>query len=169
MSRALVWILAWLLMLIWSLGIRPFIPAALVIEPCIPLLVLSLMVGPLRVVLPFILLTGLLFDAFQPFPRSIAFFSLSLFSFLVWLAVRFILASRSFYSALILVILMRAALAGILFALGPSFGLFAAERAVLQNPLFFFLTTLVDACFLLIGFRLVARPLLGLKRVQIAR
>jgi hypothetical protein len=156
-------------MLIWSLGVRPFIPAALIIEPCIPLLILSLMVGPLRVVIPFIVLTGLLFDAFQPFPRSIAFFSLSLFSFLVWLAVRFVLASRSFYSALVLVILTRAALAGMLFALGPAFALFSAERAVLQSPLFFFLTTIVDAGFLLIGFRLVARPLLGVKRVQIAR
>lgn len=156
-------------MLVWCLAVRPFIPGLLPLEPCMPLLIASLMLGPLRVVVPLIIVSGLLFDAFQPFPLPVALYAFLLVTLLVGLAVRFILAGRSFYSALILVVLMRVLLAGGLYLLGPGAAVWAAERAILLNPLFFLLTTLADAIFLLIGFRLVARPLLGARRVQIAR
>lgn len=156
-------------MLIWCLAIRPFIPGLLPLEPCMSLIIISLMLGPLRVVVPAILIGGLLFDAFQPFPAPVALYAFLLISLLVGLAVRFILASRSFYSALILVILMRIVLAGGLYLLGPGAAVWAADRAILLNPAFFLLTTVADAIFLLIGFRLVARPLLGARRVQIVR
>lgn len=169
MSRTISWVLAWLLALVWCLGVRPFIPASLPIEPCLPLLVASLMLGPLRVIVPLIMVGGLLIDAFQPFPQPLAFFFFLVFSALVGLSVRFILARRSYYSALILVIVSRLLLAGVLYALGPGAALWPADRAVVLNPLFLFVTTLADAFLLLITFRVVARPLLGVKRVEIAR
>ncbi len=156
-------------MILWSVAIRPFVPGFLPIEPCIPLLVLSLMLGPLRVVVPFILISGLLFDAFQPFPLPIAFYALILVALLVGVAVRFLLAGKSFYSALLLVIIARVTLAGSLFLLGPDAAIWSADRSVLLSPLFFLLTSLIDAILLLIGFRLVSRPLLGAHRTQIVR
>lgn len=156
-------------MLVWCLAIRPFVPGLLPFEPCVPLLIASLMLGPLRIVLPLVLMSGLLFDAFQPFPQPVALLVLIGLSGLVGLAIRFILATRSFYSALILVILARVLIAGFVYALGPGAAVWPAERSVVISPLFFFVTTLGDALFLLIGFRLVSRPLLGAKRIQIAR
>lgn len=169
MLRTLQWIVVWLAMLVWCLAIRPFVPGFLFLEPCIPLLIASLMLGPLEVVIPLLVLSGLLFDAFQPFPQPVALFALLGISTLVGLGVRFILASRSFYSALILVIVSRLLIAGLMYLLGSGAATWPAERAILTSPAFFFLTTCADAAFLLIGFRLVAKPLLGAKRVQIAR
>lgn len=169
MLRSFAWISAWGLMLIWCVAIRPFVPGLLPIEPCIPLLIAGLMLGPLRLIIPLTVLTGLLFDAFQPFPQPFALVGLIGISCLVGLAVRFILASRSFYSALILVIVSRSVLAGFVYLLGSGAAMWPAEKAVLLSPLFFLVTTLVDATLLLVGFRLVARPLLGAKRVQIAQ
>ncbi len=169
MLRSVTWILLWLVMLVWCLALRPFVPALLPFEPCIPLVIAGLMLGPLRLIIPLVVLSGFLFDAFQPFPQPIALIVLLALSALVGLAVRFLLASRSFYSALVLVIIARILIAGLVYLLGPGAALWPAERAILSSPLFFLVTTLADAVFLLIGFRVVARPLLGVKRVQIAR
>ncbi len=169
MSRYVPWVIAWILAIAWCVGIRPFLPIVFPLEPCIPLLVASLMLGPLRLVIPMFLLSGILLDAFQPFPQPVAFFALFGVALLVGLSVRFILANRSYYSALILVVVSRVLIAGCLLLVGPGFAAWPADRAFIASPIFLLVTTLIDALFLLIGFRLVSRPLLGLKRVQIAR
>lgn len=169
MRRLLSWTAIFFIILLWSVGIRPFIPALLPFEPFMPLLVLALMLGPTKLVFPLILFGGMVFDAFQPFPFPVAFYALLLISACVGGAVRFLLAGRSFYSAVLLVALMRALLAGGLYLLGPGAAVWAGDRAVLTSGSFFLVTTLVDAVFLLMGFRLIARPLLGAHRVQIAR
>jgi len=127
------------------------------------------MLGPVRLVIPLTLIGGLLLDAFQPFPHPIAFFVLLGLSCLIGLAIRFVLASRSFYSALILVLISRILIALAVYGFGAGVAVWPAEKAVLSNPLFLLITTACDAVLLLIAFRLVARPLLGAKRVQIAR
>ncbi len=169
MVRIFVWGSFWCAALLWSICVRPFLPAFLPIEPCIPLVVLSLTLGEPRYLLPMLAFTGIVLDAFQPFPRAVAFESLLILSILVWFAVRFFLASRSFYSSLILVVLARLLLAGLLYLLGPDIAVWSGDRAILPNPLFFLLTTIADACLLLVGFRMVSRPLLGSNRVGIAR
>ena len=169
MQRVFSWVLVWFLMIVWCVAIRPFVPSLLFLEPAIPLLVASLMLGPLRIVLPLMLVSGLVFDAFQPFPQTVALYTFIGISVLIGLSIRFILASRSFYTALVLIILTRLGIAGLLYLLGPGAALWPGDRAMLQSPLFFLLLTVTDVVFLLIGFRLVSRPLLGVKRVQIAR
>lgn len=169
MRSALLWALVWFLVLVWSLGIRPFIPLALPIEPFVPLLVASLMLGPWRIIVPLLLISSFLFEAFQPFPQPSAFFVFFMVAVLVWLAIRFVLATRSYYSALILTVVSRAVIAGLVFLLGTGAAVFQADKTVLLSPIFLLLTTLSDAILLLVGFLLVSRPLLGAKRVQIAR
>ncbi len=169
MRSAILWIIAWLLMLVWCLGIRPFIPLALPIEPFVPLLVASLMLGPWRVVVPLLVCSSFLFEAFQPFPEPSAFLVFFIVAILVWLAIRFVLATRSYYSALILSFISRLFIAGSVFLLGGGAAVFPADKVVLLSPVFLLLTTFGDALFLLVGFLLVSRPLLGTKRVQIAR
>ncbi len=163
------WIVGWVLMIIWCIAIRPFLPGVLFIEPCLPFLVASLMLGPTRLVVPLMVVSGLLLDVFQPFPRPMAFFVLLGLSGLCSLAIRFVLASRSFYSALVLVAVSRVLVAVLVYGLGAGAAVWPAEKAVLMYPGFFLLTTVFDTCLLLLCFRLVARPLLGAKRVQIAR
>ena len=167
--RIISWSLVWVLTIVWCIGIRPFVPALLPFEPCLPILVLSVMLGPLRAIVPLVCVTGLFLDAFQPFPEPYAIFFVIGYAFLVWSAARFVLAGRSFYSALILVLLGRLLIAGVLTALGPEAAIWSGDRAVIHSALFFFLTSVVDALVLLIGFRLVSSPLLGAKRVGIAR
>ena len=169
MIRYATWIIVWLLALVWCLGVRRFVPGLFPIEPYVPFLVASLMLGPLRLVIPLILVGGLLLDVFQPFPHPIAFFVLLGLSCLIGLAIRFVLASRSFYSALILVLISRILIALAVYGFGAGVAVWPAEKAVLSSPLFLLITTVCDAILLLIAFRLVARPLLGAKRVQIAR
>lgn len=168
MWRALGWIFAWLLAILFTLGVRPFIPALLPFEPCIPLLVLSVTLGRPRIIIPLIILAGVTLDAFQPFSGPIALLALLGLALLTWLTLRFLLASRSFYSAVIMTIVARLLIAGLISLLGSEYALWSGDRAVF-TPGFLVLTILLDALFLLIGFRIISHRLSGVRRETMLR
>lgn len=168
MWRTGTWIVVWVLAVLFTVAVRPFIPVFYLFEPCLPLLILSITLGRPRIVFPLIISAGLVIDAFQPFPEPLALFVLLGVAFLAWIALPFLLANRSFYSAVILVIVARLLIAGLIKLLGADYAVWSGDQAVF-TPLFFLVVIIFDSLFLLVGFRILSPRLSGVRRETMLR